>query len=115
MYYTPKDLLDRIIDPPAGSGSFLKGTIYMTHKQPNQVPFDGGMIVIQSCDAERANIGVFKIRQRSVYHHVSIPELAREWDVVHYSDMPSDEYDRIINAHKAEILQTVRQLNACVS
>jgi hypothetical protein len=82
----------------------------MTHLKPNQIKFDGGAIVIQSCDEETANIGVFQ-NGKNAYHHVSIPDFIREWRVIYYTDLPIEEYDHILSENKTEILQVVHRLN----
>jgi hypothetical protein len=81
----------------------------MPHMKPNVIGIDGGAIVIQSCDDTTANVGIFA-NGRNAYHHVSIYGLEREWKPVKPSDMPTAEYDRILNEHKSEFLETVNNL-----
>lgn len=80
----------------------------MVQKQ-HIIEIEGGAIVIQSCDEELANIGVFCNGLNS-YHHVSIPALVREWNLVKYSELQPDEYDRILQENKTRVLETVEKL-----
>jgi len=73
------------------------------------IKIEGGAIVIQSCDEELANIGIFH-NERSTYHHVSIPALVREWNLVKYSELQPVEYDRILQENKKKVLETVEKL-----
>lgn len=84
--------------------------------KPNQISFDGGMIVIQSCDKDVANIGVFqdKYQGKSAYHHVSIPELVREFSLCNYTELTFEEYDRILSENKEAVLEAIHKLNLTV-
>jgi len=73
------------------------------------IEIEGGAIVIQSCDDELANIGVF-YNGLSSYHHVSIPALVREWNLFKYNELRPAEYDRILQENKTRALETVEIL-----
>jgi hypothetical protein len=73
------------------------------------IEIEGGAIVIQSCDEELANIGIF-YNGLSSYHHVSIPALVREWNLFKYSELQPVEYDRILQDNKTLVIETIEQL-----
>ena len=78
--------------------------------QEHIIKIEGGAIVIQSCDEELANIGVFCNGLNS-YHHVSIPVLVREWNLFKYSELRPAEYDCILQENKSKVLEVVQYLN----
>ena len=69
-------------------------------------------IVIQSCDDNIANIGVFKRKSKSAYHHVLLPSLERERTKPLYPTELSDvEYDEVLQQNKQAVLQRICCLN----
>lgn len=79
-------------------------------KKNNQIAIDGGHIVVQSCDKERANIGVF-YNGKNAYCHVSIPDFIREWRPFYYNEISKYDYDRILEEKKIIVLDLIHCLN----
>jgi hypothetical protein len=87
--------------------------------KPNEipVPVDDAIIIVQSCDTERAHVFVLvgvsrSLRNRkSTVFNVSLPDLVREWRVRYYNELDTGAYDRILRENKDTLLRTIDQLN----
>ncbi len=77
--------------------------------KPNVIEIENGAIVIQACDETSAHVGVF-LGKSNTYHHVSIPDLVREWKLVKYNELRPVEFDRILQENKSVFLETVQRL-----
>jgi hypothetical protein len=69
------------------------------------------VIVIQSCDDERANIGV-QWRGKITYCHVALPSLEREYQKWYYNDVRQEIYDMVLRENKSRLLEHIQKLNA---
>ena len=69
------------------------------------------VIVVQSCDDERANIGV-QWRGKITYCHVALPSLECEWQKWYYNDVRQEIYDMVLRENKSRLLEHIRKLNA---
>jgi hypothetical protein len=77
----------------------------------NKIQIHGGYIIVQSCDEETANIGIF-LRSRMTYYHVELPSLKLEDRKVYYNEeVKQAEFDAILQANKSRLLETIRHLN----
>jgi len=74
------------------------------------IAIPGGHIVIQSCDEETANIGVF-VGHKSAYRHCTLPVLAHDMARGKPNELPMSEYDKAINDNFQTILERIRVLN----
>ena len=82
--------------------------------KPNQIEIDSGMIIIQSCDAEYANIGIhiFALGNGSItYRVIRLSDFVLGYHRMYCNETPDAEYSRILDEHRAEILETITQLN----
>jgi hypothetical protein len=81
------------------------------------VPADDAIIIVQSCDKDRAHVFVLtgvkrSLRNRkSTIFHVSLPDLVREWRRRFSDELESTVYDRILRENKDILLKTIDQLN----
>lgn len=76
----------------------------------HRLAIDGGHVIIQSCDDALANIGVF-VSERSAYHHVTLPDLTRQWQPVHANELPVAVFDAALRGNQAAILERISFLN----
>ena len=76
----------------------------------HRLEIDGGWIVIQSCDATLANIGIF-VSERSAYHHVTLPDLTRQGRPVYMNELPITVFDAVLHDNRAAILERISFLN----
>lgn len=81
------------------------------------LPIPQGYITVQSCNQERANVGVFIQNERpphgytSAYHVLSVPTLEREWSEIKPYDLRPEEYDRLIEANRTALLDLIAYLH----
>ena len=82
----------------------------------NVLEVAGAKIIIQSCTAEQANVGVATnieniFKRKMVYHHLRVPSLKRASDVqAHFSSLDEEAFSRIINENKKELLRRILYL-----
>jgi hypothetical protein len=77
----------------------------------NKIKIHGGYIIVQSCDEETANIGIF-LRSRMTYYHVALPSLKLEDRKVYYNEeVKQIEFDAILQKYKTQLLKVIRNLN----
>lgn len=87
--------------------------------KPNEIPIPGddAVIIVQSCNTERAHVFVLvgvkrSLRNRkSAVFHISLPDLVREWRRRYYDELDPDTYDRILRENKDILLRVIDQLN----
>ena len=78
----------------------------------NTISIPDGHIVIQSCDADEAHIGVF-IAGRGIYRHVSVPSLTRcRFENDRPGQMTSAEFDAVLTAHHGAVVARLAALNS---
>lgn len=90
----------------------------MTQK-PNEIPVpaDDAIIIVQSCDKDRAHVFVLtgvkrSLRNRkSTIFHVSLPDLVREWRRRFCDELDPTVYDRILRENKDTLLRVIDQLS----
>lgn len=70
-------------------------------------------IVVQACAETWAHILVFetKWRGQGASHHVSLPDLTREYKRIYYNELSPTDYDRVLTEHRQAILDLITQLN----
>jgi hypothetical protein len=88
--------------------------------KPNEIPVpaDDAIIIVQSCDKDRAHVFVLigvkrplRSRKYAVFH-ISLPDLVREWRYRRYYDeLDVDTYDRILRENKDDLLRVIEHLN----
>jgi hypothetical protein len=85
----------------------------MTRKS-NTVSFPTGFFVVQSCDENEANIGIFLDgAQGALYRHVEVPTLFRNHFERDYpGQMTGVEFDGIVSANRAKLLALIDDLNS---
>lgn len=66
-------------------------------------------IVIQSCAADSANVGVF-IGGLGAYHHITLPDCARRWRPAYHNELPAADYYRVLREYQGELLKRVEEL-----
>lgn len=70
-------------------------------------------IVVQACAETWAHILVFETKWRghSAGHHVSLPDLTREFKRTWHNELPPVDFDRVLAEQRQAILDFVAQLN----
>lgn len=71
---------------------------------------NNAVIVVQSCDNERANIGV-RLSEKITYCHVALPSLKREYQGWYYNDVRQEDYDMVLRENKSCLLEHIKKLN----
>jgi hypothetical protein len=87
--------------------------------KPNEisVPADDAIIIVQSCDKDRAHVFVLTgvsrplANRKSTIAHVSLPDLVREWRRRYYDELDVVAYDRILRENKDALLRVIEHLN----
>ena len=69
----------------------------------------GADIVIQSCDSEVANVGVF-VGGRGAYHHITLPACERRCRPIYSNELPAADYDRVLSMYRDELLARMEEL-----
>ena len=77
----------------------------------NTIRKKGVTIVVQSCESDWANIGVF-YGDKCAYHHVYIPSLVVKHREVKPFKLDTDTFDRVLQENKEELLAMVERLSA---
>lgn len=71
--------------------------------QQNEIWCGDVALVIQSCDCEYANIGIFR-DGRSAYHRVCVPSLNRD-------ELTAAEFDLVLTEYRDDVLALIARLN----
>ena len=79
--------------------------------RPNHIQCGDTTLIVQGCDDNEANIGMF--RGRSAYYHVDLPSLKRKWKPVSFSwdELPAADFDAVLAEYRDDILALIARLN----
>lgn len=72
--------------------------------------FDGGFLVVQSCDSDWANIGMFS-GGKCAYYHVDVPSLVRQWRETKPGELSANYFDVVLQANGISVLNLIDALN----